>query len=785
MLMKTFNKLYLIFILCILFSIHLCIAQTWQWGEKIDIISLWPQGPRIAVDDCGNSYVTGNGIGGSADIFLAKYDPHGNLIWIKQPEGSGIDKALEITLDESNNIYITGFFNWWISGTDSGIVIFEDDTLISKGNADIFIAKYDSDGNMLLVKQAGGKYQDQGSAISVDLLGNIIITGSFNDTIIFDNSDTLISDSSDVFVAKYDSIGNVLWVRQFGGKYYDESVGIAVDDNNNIYITGYFEDTLIFGPDTLSAFVTDDLLFLVKYNASGNEIWAKMGVGNYIGAGNTGEVKDITIDLSNNIYITGYFDDFIYFDSIQLTNFSVNANLFLFKFDTLGNVIWAKKEGGVSARVEGYGISTDDSSNIYITGNFGGTVSFGNDTLIDTTFSNIFVVKYNSAGNNIWVKQAGGEYFDSGYGIDIDKRGNAYITGIFGSFLFPGGTAVFGDDTLEVTASDWSGFIAKLGNPSLSINIINSSNVICNGDSNGYAIVTSNGGIMPYTYFWSNGDTTDSIGDLTAGTYTVIITDSLECSVTGSVTITGPTPLTASIAQISNISCFNECDGEAIVSYSGGTTPYMIAWDDSTAFSDTIITLCSSNHTVIIYDSNGCIAFDTITIIEPDSITITYTIDSANQGNNDGVIYLTVTGGTQPYTFSWSNGDTTEDLDSILAGTYIVLVTDSLGCIDSASIEVQEITGIQQFLSIITELKVYPNPNDGNFQIDYQLPEGQKGELTIFNIMGKKLFTYPLVNEMNSLKISKGSVLKNGLYFYQIVINNHIVTTEKLLIMAY
>ena len=94
------------------------------------------------------------------------------------------------------------------------------------------------------------------------------------------------------------------------------------------------------------------------------------------------------------------------------------------------------------------------------------------------------------------------------------------------------------------------------------------------------------------------------------------------------------------------------------------------------------------------------------------------------------------------------------------------------------------VTNIKEYL-LKKAVKIYPNPNNGNFQINYQLSEGQKGELTIFNIMGKKLFTYPLVNETDNLKISKSDVLKNGLYFYQIVINNHIVTTEKLLIMTY
>ena len=199
---------------------------------------------------------------------------------------------------------------------------------------------------------------------------------------------------------------------------------------------------------------------------------------------------------------------------------------------------------------------------------------------------------------------------------------------------------------------------------------------------------------MPYSYFWSNGDTTDSTGNLTAGTYTVIVTDSLACNVTGSVTI-----------------------------------------------------------------------------IEPDSITITYTIDTANQGNNNGAIYLTVTGGTQPYTFSWSNGDTTEDLDSILAGTYIVLVTDSLGCIDSASIEIPEITGIKQSSLINTELKIYPNPFSDITTIKFSLPETENIYIGIFNITGGEITV--LFNgkadkdEVYNLEFDAANLL-GGIYFIRL-----------------
>ncbi|MCH8317947.1 MAG: T9SS type A sorting domain-containing protein, partial [Bacteroidetes bacterium] len=121
-------------------------------------------------------------------------------------------------------------------------------------------------------------------------------------------------------------------------------------------------------------------------------------------------------------------------------------------------------------------------------------------------------------------------------------------------------------------------------------------------------------------------------------------------------------------------------------------------------------------------------------------------------------------------------------LDSILAGTYIVLVTDSLGCIDSASIEVTELTGIIQSSLINTGLKIYPNPNDGNFQIDYQLPHGHDGILVIFDVMGRKLLSEQLKGGNNKL-IIKNTAIKNGLYFYKVFINDRLKICDKLLII--
>ncbi len=172
--------------------------------------------------------------------------------------GGTFSSGYSIATDGLGNIFVTGHF--------IGMATFGDTTLTSAGGSDIFIAKYDGDGNFLWVEQAGGTDTDVGRAIAMDGSGNIVVTGNFNGIATF-GSTTLTSDGgSDIFIAKYDGDGNLLWVDHAGGTTQDFGGGIATDGSGNIVVTGTFSGTAFFGDTTLTSAGVFDI-FITKLDA--------------------------------------------------------------------------------------------------------------------------------------------------------------------------------------------------------------------------------------------------------------------------------------------------------------------------------------------------------------------------------------------------------------------------------------------------------------------------------------------------------------------------------------
>jgi hypothetical protein len=405
----------------------------------------------------GTITLTNSGTVGTENIFVVKYDPNGNVIWAKSADGIGDDYGKAISTDASGNILVTGGFN-------SPNITFGTTTLTNGGGNDIFMVKYDPSGNVLWAKSAGGTGNDWGEDISRDASGNIVVTGGFESpTITFDTT-TLTNSSTvgtwDVFVVKYDTSGNVLWAKSAGGTEFDFGKAISTDASGNILVTGEFAlPTITFGTTTLtnSGSVGTKNIFVVKYDPSGNVLWAKStgGRGNDYGWG-------ISTDASGNILVTGGFESpTITFGTTTLTN-SGGFDVFLVKYDPSGNALWAKSAGGTRSDY-GKGISTDTSGNILLTGWFySPTITFGATTLtnggsIDT--SDIFVVKYDPSGNVLWAKSAYGTGNAYGWGISTDASGNILVTGEFES-----PTITFGTTTLtnSGTVGTWDVFVVKL-----------------------------------------------------------------------------------------------------------------------------------------------------------------------------------------------------------------------------------------------------------------------------------------------------------------------------------
>ena len=466
------KKLFLSLILISFVSFAKAQAPNWAWAKSAGGNGS-DEGQSICVDASGNSYVTGyfysptitfgtitlinpDSTGTNYDIFIAKYDASGNVVWAKSAGGSGNDEGQSICVDASGNSYITGWFN-------SPTITFGTITLTNNGGYNIFIAKYDASGNVVWAKSAGGGGNDEGQSICVDTSGNSYVTGSFDNssTITFGTTTLTSNGYANIFVVKYDASGNVVWAKSAGGGDDDKGQSISVDANGNSYITGFFTSpTITFGSDTLiNKDVTGSTfdVFIAKYDASGNVLWAKSAGGNNIDIG-----QSIAVDASGNSYITGYFQSStITFGTITLTN-NGSQNIFIAKYDALGNVVWAKSAGG-NGYDWGRGISVDASGNSYITGSFGSaTITFGTTTLINNDSTamteDIFIAKYDASGNVIWAKSAGGSGSDNGNSIAVDASGNSYITGYFES-----PTITFGTTTLTRNGYETI-YIAKLDN---------------------------------------------------------------------------------------------------------------------------------------------------------------------------------------------------------------------------------------------------------------------------------------------------------------------------------
>jgi gliding motility-associated-like protein len=251
---------------------------------------------------------------------------------------------------------------------------------------------------------------------------------------------------------------------------------------------------------------------------------------------------------------------------------------------------------------------------------------------------------------------------------------------------------IFGLDagTYTVTVADSNGCIAivtaEITQPDSVQNTLSAStydggyNVSCNGAEDGSITVIANGGIAPYSYIWSTTDTFSSINEVGAGTYNVTVTDANGCSAVSSITLTQPDILTAT-AQGSELPCSGSGNGTIDLTVQGGTADYTYIWSNTQTTED-LSGLASGIYTVTVTDENGCTAVASAEVIDVNPLDLSGTIidNPTCIDSKDGYIAANVTGGTQPYSYLWSTGATTNAIDSLDNGNFILTVTDANGC---------------------------------------------------------------------------------------------------------
>ncbi len=248
--------------------------------------------------------------------------------------------------------------------------------------------------------------------------------------------------------------------------------------------------------------------------------------------------------------------------------------------------------------------------------------------------------------------------------------------------------------TYNVTVTDTKGCSASasatITQPAaaLAASVSSSTNVSCFAGNNGAINLSVSGGVTPYAFNWNDGNTNQNRTNLTAGTYSVVVTDSNSCTATTAVAITQPAAaLSAAVTSTTNVSCFGGSNGAVNITATGGTTAYSYLWSNA-ATTQNISGVTNGTYTVTVTDSKGCTATTSATVTQPAAalaVSVSSTTNVSCFNGNDGAINITTTGGTTPYTYNWGGGITTQNRTNLAAGTYNVTVTDNKGCTAAAS----------------------------------------------------------------------------------------------------
>ena len=472
------NRIFRLSLLIFLISIQVVFAQTppvFQWAKTAGG-QYRDEGIAIAVDSAGNSYVTGNfeggcsfgtatiGSSGSDDVYLAKYSVSGTLLWVKKGGGAYQEQATAICY-KNGYVYIAGYFR-------SNSVTFGTITLINSSvasgidGADMYLVKYDVQGNIIWARSAGGSSTpignvDRCNGIAVDDADNVYVAGNFSSySASFGSYSITNYGSNNVFLAKYDSTGIVQWAQSYGGTGSDFGSDIAISSSGDIYITGFFGSSLVIvGNTNVINTTSGSSVFLMKLKQNGNITWIRYANGTAFQ-----RPTGIITQLNGDVVISGYYESStLTFDSYSISNVTPYSEIFIASFDSSGTCNWMQSAGSPS-HDETIGMYGDNASNIYISGYIPG-VSFQAGSIIapNTNQYHSIILKYTSSG----IPSALNLFGKSGSAIAFDVAGNGssspYVCGSFRDTSLTLGSLYFTNaGIIPGSISEYDMYVAKI-----------------------------------------------------------------------------------------------------------------------------------------------------------------------------------------------------------------------------------------------------------------------------------------------------------------------------------
>ena len=672
----------------------------------------------VITDAVGNVYIGGytnsssgiasggfqNSFSGGYDAFLVKFNAAGNRLWATYYGGAGDEYGASIIADASGDIYLAGSTNSTTGIASGGF----QNTAGGGGNYDAFLVKFDAiTGNRLWATYYGGTVDDFGYGVATDAVGNVYLAGSTNSTtgIASGGFQNTFGGFYDAYLVKFNASGNRLWATYYGGT--DKETGmVSTDGLGNVYLGGYTGSTSgissggfqnSYGGGTYDA-------FLAKFDTGGVRLWAT-----YYGDAGFDEGAKVTTDVSGNVYLAGIAGSTSNIASGGFQNIYGGGlwDTFLVKFNSSGNRLWATYYGGTGAE-EAYDVATDASGNVYLAGDTysaTGIASGGFQNALGLN-EDCFVATFDAAGNRICATYYGSTVAvpttaddDEDGHIALDGLGNVYLSGnSHNAGLASGG---FQNSNAGGT---FDGFLVKFTScapPSVLSTVATATNILCNGQCTGTASATPSGGTPPYTYLWSPGAATASTATgLCAGTYSVLVTDAISGTITATVSVSQPAaPLTATITA-SSVACSGS--SSASVNANGGTAGYTYSWNPGGQTTASVTGLSAGNYTATVTDANGCTTTATVTItgVAGGTVAITSQSNVLCNGGSTGSAVATMTGGLSPFTYSWNSGQTTSSVSNFPAGNYSVIVTDANGCTATQSVSITQPTAISASVTV-------------------------------------------------------------------------------------
>lgn len=770
---------------------------------------------KVRTDNYGNIYAAGfftdavdfdpspgtailNSVGPTNDIYFAKYDSLGNYQYAKSISGTGNDGFGSFAMDTFGNIYMTGTFAGTADfDTGPGTYAITD----SGGAQDFFIAKYDNSGNLLFAASMPTIYYAEPTSIEIDNSGNIIVTGSFVDTIDFDSgagtTNLISSGGYDVFIAKYDPSANFIFANNIGGTGSDRCNDLAIDTANNIYITGYFRNTVDFDPGAgISNFTSagNDDIFFAKYDAGGNFLYSKC-----TGSSGQDRGRSIFLDNSGTIFLAGEFTGTIDPDPSALADTLISTggkDIFYGKYDNNGNYKFARSFGGGNDDLNA--ITLGDNGHLYVCGTTNAT-SIDFDPGPGLAFSygvgsnDMYFAEYDTInGDYISAAMMGSANNDYAYSLCYNN-GSLILAGAFSEIIDmdPGAGVAF----LESN----SGVDMFVGKYSLS------SSTVWPGDANSDNIV-DNTDLLPIgLYYGETGSPRSTISNtwqafpsVDFGTTMAGGADIKNSDCNGDGIIDANDTLAVNL-NFSLIHTFAS-DENSIrllapeLYFSSSATSYLPG-----AWVDVDIKLGTSTFPV---DSLYGIVFNVnynSSLVQPGSESIFYpaswlgtagldaiTIGKINPAGNlfyggkTRINHNNVSGNGKIATFRFQTLTSITSLSALnfSVQSYLAdLANGSAVSLDTSSYTIlinPSLIGINTFEK--KNIFVYPNPSHGTFTIS-GLKKGN--QIIVTDILGKIILEKTADSENSIIELKEKS---NGIYFYKIIDAGSILKQDKIIV---